>query len=108
MLPIFQTEQKYPYTWNDNVVVGVFEDEYRKEHDIALHFNANASKRELLRKISYYQSFSTDILVVLENIIQITNIEAFTNERKVVLYTENSTITISASKRLLDDLLILS
>lgn len=108
MFSIFQTEQKYPYRWNDNIVVGVFKDDYCKEHDIAIHFNANASKRKLLRRISYYQSLSTDVLIILENIIRITNIEAFTNQRRVVLYTDNSTITISASQHLLDDLLNLS
>lgn len=102
MMSTFHTEQIYPKKWNDNIIIAVYANEACKHYDKTIAFNANASKKALLRKLACAQNFSTDIMLAIDNIIDLTNIEAFTQERKVILTTETSTITAYSSKYLID------
>lgn len=107
MVQTFISEEKYPYSWNDNIIVAVYENEICKNNDQALLFNSNGSKRQLLRKLASLSQFPVEAMLILENMMHLTNIEAFRQTQRIVLSTEYKTITTHASKGVLDILMSL-
>lgn len=101
MFTTVEIEEIYQSNWNDSIIISVYENETCKNYDKAILFNPNASKKTLLRKICSLSDTTTDMVLLIDNIVNLTHIEAFKMQQKIILSTSTKTMTIHLSKQLI-------
>ncbi len=101
MFSTIKINEIYQSNWNDNIIISVYENEVCKAYDTAITFNPNASKKQLLRSICSLSNFSTDVVLLIDNIVDLTHIEALKQQQEIILSVGVKTITTHLSKQLI-------
>lgn len=104
MVTTIQIEEICQHTWDDSIISAVYESEECKQNDQTTAFNSNASKKDLLRKISALSNISTDATVILDNILELKEIEAIRNTHTLTLTTNTKKVSTYLTKSLFDAL----
>ena len=93
-------EMKFDKKWEDNFSIIVYENEICKEYNRAGFSNLYASKKELIRKISFLEDITPEMIFILENITDITGFEIILDTHALIILTNSSKITTDILKPL--------
>lgn len=92
----------YDKVWEDQFYFVVYENEACMEYEQFKLLNPNASKKMLINEISKVTDFSTDIIFVIDNIVQLKSCTVLNYCRKVIIIVENNQFTLDISEALLN------
>ena len=93
-------EISYEKVWNDCFYIAVFENEACLEYDQPEFLNANASKKIMFKEIGNLSNFSTDIIFLIDNIVNLESVIVINYRKKAIITINSNRFTINISENL--------